>query len=137
MQQILLTGLTEPYISGVNDCDIWIQNKFALTGLCLAPLWGDAYDTNVQGHYNKLYNAGLLKDALDVAYYNIFLVDLEPEDSIYDHDGVIYTHSDGSITIFNHGGSPHDSQPYEYNSINAFMNRPTWRGHYVFWNPWR
>jgi RHS repeat-associated protein len=121
----IMQKLGEEYISGVNDCDIWIEDAFSNAGINLSDLWGPSQSTSIDTHMKIIANelSKIPAETWDVFFQN------------RDHAGIIRINNDGSIDVFHNGRNPGDiweSRAYHYNSVKEFEIR--WSGGKQYWH---
>jgi len=91
MGAAVYNNLNQPYISGVNDCDIWVENteKEAHPSSTLSKIVGLANTTNAANHKIKLEDEDLLSNDLELGTNyavqgkkHIMLVSLNPDGTV-------------------------------------------------------
>jgi len=132
IRKALESSLTEPYGVG-NLCDDFTYKKFLIGGIDLATTLGNL-DVDANGHYLLAKKNGLISTYLDDGL-SVFFHDKKDINGIYDHISSVYKASDGSVIVYNHGGSDKEKKPYYFKDEKSWHD--SWGGDYAYYNPWR
>jgi hypothetical protein len=118
-------NLGQPYESGKNDCDIWVEKRTQNAGKDVSSAWGSAVDNSVADHLKTIG-----ADAIDKPKKgpNVFF---QGED----HTGLLLVNSNGSADVYHQGWNPAsrkwDSETKHYSSVSAFEG--AWSGTKKYW----
>lgn len=108
---------TKTYNFGTWDCDIFVESVLKECGKDISKIWGDAKNTDIQGHADNLSN---LTTSKPKEGWSVVMMTKSDKYSV-NHCGLAYVNSDGSVDFYNNTKSAGHVILEKYNSVSSFQ----------------